>query len=94
MTDRLRSWIRTTLPAAWGTVAAWLVSTELIAPDAAADVQAGAVAATTPVAIGLLYAGVRWVEPKLPRWARRLVLGSDTPPTYRPPAEVKLPTQS
>lgn len=82
MTDRLRSWIRTTMPALWGTVAAWLVSTGVIAPDAAAEVQAGLTAAATPVAVGLVYAAARWAEPRVPTWAARLLLGSAVPPKY------------
>lgn len=84
MTDRLVSLLRTAIPALWGTVVAWLVSTGILAPHAAAGVQAELTAATTPIAIGVVYLLARLVEPHLPPWLTRIILGSNTQPTYRP----------
>ncbi|PKW19854.1 hypothetical protein [Saccharopolyspora spinosa] len=82
MSDRLRAWLRTTIPAAWSALVAWLIAAGV--PDwltgplgAAGDVL---------VVLGALYALLRWTEPHMPPWLTRILLGSNTPPTY-PPTE-------
>ncbi|MBB5155456.1 hypothetical protein [Saccharopolyspora phatthalungensis] len=41
-----------------------------------------------PLVLALVYAGLRKLEPHLPPWATRVLLGSNTPPTYSPPADI------
>ncbi|WP_019852801.1 hypothetical protein [Actinopolyspora mortivallis] len=58
------------------------MATGLIASEAASDVQTVLTTATTPIAIGVVYALARSAEPHLPVWLRRLVLGSAVPPRH------------
>ncbi|MBB5155098.1 hypothetical protein [Saccharopolyspora phatthalungensis] len=39
-----------------------------------------------PLVLGAVYALLRWAEPQMPPWLTRILLGSNTPPTY-PPTE-------
>lgn len=86
MSDYLRSIVRTVLPGAWATVVLWLVSLGL--PQSAADWLAsdGVVTKLVELAsLAVVYAFVRWIEPHMPDWLTRLLLGSAQPPTYRSP---------
>ncbi|MEV0085270.1 hypothetical protein [Saccharopolyspora sp. NPDC050642] len=81
MSDQLTAWLRTTVPAAWSALVAYLVTAG--APDwltgplgAASDVL------IVPVVLGAVYALVRAVESHLPVWAARLLLGSAKQPVY------------
>lgn len=82
----LTSIIRTLVPALWGTVLTWVIG---VAPALAplegqllglADL---AVPIITAVIVGAWYALWRWLEPKLPDWLTRAVLGSAKTPTYQ-----------
>ncbi|MFI0469565.1 hypothetical protein ACH347_36305 [Saccharopolyspora sp. 5N102] len=44
-----------------------------------------------PLVLAAVYAALRKIEPRLPSWVTRLLLGSNTPPTYEPPAAVDEP---
>jgi hypothetical protein len=35
-----------------------------------------------PIVLGAVYPLVRWIEPRLPAWLTRVLLGSAQPPTY------------
>lgn len=84
MSDRVTSYLRTAVPVAWG----WLI-TQAVAqwPDLPGYVVD---ALSTPEAVTAVTAGVtflwyvvwRAVEDKLPAWATRLVLGSNSAPVY------------
>lgn len=87
--DRGASHLRTVVPVAWGTVVAQLLA--LLTPhlpgdvgQALADWLAGdaAIAFVTAAVIALWYAAARLVEPHIPDWLTRLVLGSAAAPTY------------
>lgn len=83
MSDQLRSIVRTVVPDAWSALVLWLVSLGL--PQAAADWLASDTVATKVVdvaALAVVYGFVRWVEPRLPDWVTRLLLGSAKAPSY------------
>lgn len=81
MSDRLTAWVRTVVPALWSTLVAWLVSLGL--PPSVTDALAGlGDVLVVPVALAVVYAALRWVEPRVPRWLAVLLLGSPRTPTY------------
>lgn len=81
--DRVTAWLRTTVPALWGSLVAWLLGV-VVLPDAVAEAltSEAVVAAVLALAIGAWYALWRWLEPRLPAWVVRLVLGSARSPRY------------
>ncbi|MGI8308782.1 hypothetical protein [Saccharopolyspora hattusasensis] len=82
MSDQLRSWLRTVVPAAWSALVAWLVTAG--APDWLTDPLGDAgLTLVVPIVLAAVYAGLRKVEPHLPPWATRVLLGSNTPPSYQ-----------
>jgi hypothetical protein len=84
MSDNLTAWVRTVVPALWSALVAWLVALGL--PPVFTDAAAGLVdVLVVPVALASVYALLRWLEPKLPDWLTRVLLGSARPPTYRVP---------
>jgi hypothetical protein len=83
MSDWLRSLVRTVLPGAWSVLVLWLAS--LGVPQAWTDWLGSDQVVTQVVQIAaaaVVYGGVRWVEPHLPAWLTRVLLGSAQPPTY------------
>jgi len=74
------SWIRTGVPLLWGYLLTFLATRapavhELLAnPYILAAVVGGVTLAW--------YAVVRWLEPRLPAWLTRLVIGANTAPQY------------
>ena len=85
MSDRIRSIVRTFVPGLWSVLVLWLAS--LGVPQSWTDWLGSDQVVTQVVQIvaaGLVYAFVRWVEPRLPDWLTRLLLGSAKPPTYTP----------
>lgn len=83
MSDWLRSVLRTVLPGAWSAVVLWLASFGL--PQAAVDWLNSETVATQVVQLAvfaIVYGFVRWVEPRIPDWLTRILLGSAKPPTY------------
>lgn len=74
------SWIRTTVPVVWGFLLTFL-ATRL--PDVYALMDNPAIlAAVTGAAVLAWYSLMRWLEPRLPAWLTRLVLGSNRQPSY------------
>lgn len=85
LSDFVTSQLRTYIPAAWGAVIAWLVGWQLLPAELAETAQNFAVVLTA-VATAIWYALWRAVEPRLPAWLTRLVLGSNNTPRYVDPA--------
>jgi hypothetical protein len=82
MSDRFISWLRTVVPVAWSALVAWLVS--LGVPDFVTGALGSAgELVMLPIVLGVAYPLVRWIEPRLPDWLTRVLLGSAQPPTYR-----------
>jgi hypothetical protein len=89
MTQFLTAVLRTVIPSLWGSFVTWAV---LLLP-ALAPLQAyllsqsdvittAATSAITAVVIGAWYAAWRWLQPRLPVWLVRAVLGSAKTPIY------------
>jgi len=79
--DRLTSWLRTIVPGLWSSLIAYLVGLGLpVEVTSALDGLGRTV--LVPLVFAAVYAGLRAVEPKLPVWATRLLLGSAQPPSY------------
>ena len=84
LSDRAVSYLRTIVPVLWGSLLSavlpalpWLPAevVEWLSGDAAA-------LAVTALAIAAWYVVWRWLEPHVPDWLTRLVLGSAQPPAY------------
>jgi len=89
MNQYMTSWLRTAVPTAWGSLVALLLG--WLAPhlpgdlgQALADALGGEAAVTLVVAVAIAgwYALWRRVEPLIPDWLTRLVLGSAQVPAY------------
>lgn len=83
MSDYLRSILRTVLPGVWAVVVLQLAKLGL--PQSWVDwLSSGGVTekVTDVAALLAVYAFVRFVEPKLPDWLTRILLGSAQAPTY------------
>jgi hypothetical protein len=81
----LTSILRTLIPALWGSLIAWLIGMLPILAPLEADLKGLADIALpviTAVIIGAWYAFWRWLEPRLPDWLTRAVLGSAKTPAY------------
>lgn len=92
--DRGASYLRTVVPVLWGSVVAQLLA--WLAPLLPGDVGAAldrwlsgdaAIALVTAAVIAAWYVIWRKVEPLLPDWLTRLVLGSAAAPTYAKTAD-------
>ncbi|RZQ59844.1 hypothetical protein [Amycolatopsis suaedae] len=89
MSDVVTSWVRTVVPGLWAALAAWAVSLGL--PAAVVDVLGGlGEQLVVPVVLAVVYAALRWLEPQLPNWLTRVLLGSVRPPSYRDEAGIRL----
>ena len=84
LSDRAVSYLRTIVPVLWGSLLSavlpalpWLPVevVEWLSGDAAA-------LAVTALAIAAWYVVWRWLEPHVPDWLTRFVLGSAQPPIY------------
>lgn len=83
MTDKVTALVRTVVTAWWASVVTWLVGLGIPAP--AADWLHGALdVIVLPTVLAVVYAAIRWVEPRLPVWLRRVLAGSTRTPTYTP----------
>ncbi|MGW4525200.1 hypothetical protein [Amycolatopsis sp. NPDC004378] len=81
LSDRLVSWLRTIVPSLWSALITWLIALGL--PDSVIGALNGLwTTVLMPVVFGLVYAGLRAVESRLPAWATRLLLGSNQTPSY------------
>lgn len=77
--------LRTVVPALWGSLIAWLIGVLPILAPLEADLRGLAdilLPIITAVIIGAWYAFWRWLEPRLPDWLTRAVLGSAKTPVY------------
>lgn len=83
-TDRVTAYLRTATPIAWG----WLIAQAVTAwpglPDVAVDALSTPEMSTavTAAAVALWYLLWTAIEPRLPAWATRIVLGSNHRPSY------------
>lgn len=97
------SLIRTYVPLAWGALITW-ATTQVPAwePYLNAPAVLGLGAVLTAVVTAAWYSLMRVVEPKLPPWLTRVVLGSNLQPKYVEPvlpavvsrAEMRIPRQA
>ena len=81
----LTSILRTLVPALWGSLVAWLIGiVPLLEPLQAHLLGLSDVIlpVLTAVIIAAWYAFWRWLEPRLPDWLTRAVLGSASAPIY------------
>lgn len=96
MNDQIISWLRTVTPALWGSFVAWLLSLatypEWMTPLTDILQSEGATVFVLTFVIGAWYAVWRKVEPKIPAWLTRIVLGSNQSPTYLPDGSNQNPT--
>lgn len=74
------SWIRTGVPVLWGYLLTFLASRAPAIHDLVDN--PGVYAAVAGALTLVWYALARWVEPKLPPWLTRLVIGANTAPQY------------
>ena len=77
--------LRTVIPALWGNLIAWLIGVvPLLVPfeDELRGYGAFIASVVTALIIGAWYAFWRWLQPRLPDWAVRAVLGSSKTPVY------------
>ena len=84
----LVSILRTVVPALWGSIIGWgLGLVPALEPLRGQLLGLGDLAApvVAAVVIGAWYALWRWLEPRLPDWLTRAVLGSSKAPTYISP---------
>ncbi|MER7014574.1 hypothetical protein ABT324_24380 [Saccharopolyspora sp. NPDC000359] len=82
MSDQLTAWLRTIVPAAWSAVIAALVTAGAPAwlVDGLGDAGPTLV---VPLVLGVVYTLLRAVEPRMPAWLTRILLGSSKAPAYQ-----------
>lgn len=81
----LTSILRTMVPYVWGIIVGWVLSIVPVLEPLRADLLAYgnlAVPVIAAILAGLWYAFWRWLEPRLPDWLTRILLGSAKAPTY------------
>jgi hypothetical protein len=87
MNDTFTSWLRTAVPILWGSLVVWFAETlpnvNAFLESVGIDLDSpGTVLWVSGAAIALWYALFRKIEPHLPPWLTRLVLGSNQTPRY------------
>jgi hypothetical protein len=81
MSDRFISWLRTIFPVAWSALVSWLAA--LCVPEFVTGALGSAgELVVLPIIVGVVYPLLRSIEPRLPDWLTRVLLGSAQPPTY------------
>lgn len=93
LSDRAVSILRTVVPSLWGS-AILFVTANLALPEPLVEYlgSEATVAVVTALAITGWYAVWRTLEPQLPAWLTRIVLGSNQAPSYPvPPAPAPAP---
>ena len=81
MNDKLTAWLRTVVPGAWSALVAYLVS--IGTPQFVTDALGAAFEPVVyPLVLAGVYAGLRAIEPKLPVWTRKVLLGGAAAPVY------------
>ncbi|WP_043843489.1 hypothetical protein [Amycolatopsis taiwanensis] len=84
MNDKITSIVRTVVPGTWAALVAWLVGLGL--PAAVTGWLSGLGGTVTELAaLAAVYIAVRVVEPRLPGWLVRVLLGSAVQPSYSAP---------
>lgn len=81
----ITSILRTLIPALWGSVIGWFLTVVPVLEPLRADLLAYGELAVPVIAallIGGWYAVCRWLEPHLPDWLTRILLGSAKAPVY------------
>lgn len=81
----LTSILRTVVPALWGSLIGWLLGVvPMLEPLRGELLTYGnlAVPVIAAILIGAWYAFWRWLEPQLPDWLTRILLGSAKTPVY------------
>lgn len=81
----LTALLRTIVPALWGSLIAWLIGVLPILAPLETDLRGLAnvlLPIITAVIIAAWYALWRWLQPRLPDWLVRAVLGSAKMPVY------------
>lgn len=79
MPDFLTSLLRTYVPIAVGALVSWLLT---LGVELDAETQTGLIVALTGLSQAAYYALVRALEPHMPDWLTRIVLGSAKAPMY------------
>lgn len=77
--------LRTIVPALWGSLISWLIGALPILAPLETDLRGLAnviLPIITAVIIAAWYAFWRWLQPRLPDWLVRAVLGSAKTPVY------------
>lgn len=82
--ERGAAWLRTVVPGLWATLVTWLVSVADWLPSEVVEAleTPQTVAAVVAVVLAGWYAVARAIEPYIPVWLRRIILGSAQEPTY------------
>lgn len=78
--EKVTAWVRTVVPGLWAALVTWLVTLGL--PTGIADVLAGGEEFVVAVALAGVYAGLRALEPHVPAWLAKILLGSTKQPVY------------
>lgn len=81
LSDTIVSIIRTVIPAAWGSLIAWLLS-QIPALEMIESQIESIEAVVTFIVIGLWYSVTRALEPRTPEWLRKILFGVATNPEY------------
>lgn len=79
MSDYITSIIRTLVPSLWGTALAWLITRVPLLEEVREELT-GLGLVLVAVCIAGYYALIRKVEPHLPEWLRRVLVGSANAP--------------
>jgi len=84
LSDRAVSYLRTIVPVLWGSLLSAVLPSLPWLPDEVTAWLSGDAAslAVTALAIAAWYVAWRHLEPHVPDWLTRLVLGSAQPPAY------------
>lgn len=76
---------RTIIPVFWASIVGWLLGM-VPALEPLRELLLGQseviVLGVTAVAVGGWYALCRWIEPHLPTWLTRILMGANTQPSY------------
>ncbi len=87
MSNKLTSWVRTVVPGLWSALIAWLITLGL--PESVGEALGGLTdTVIVPAVLAVVYAAIRWVEPRVPSWLAVALIGSPRQPEY-PAAPVK-----
>lgn len=81
MSNKLTSWVRTVVPTLWSALISWLVTLGL--PASFGEALGGLTDTfIVPAVLAVVYAAIRWLEPRIPSWLAAVLAGSPRTPTY------------